>query len=201
MKRISLAIMLALFTLSLAAQDAIRVDYKGAKPTITDFAWAFLFSEEEDEEECDHEAYAGQKQALMNYRQGLPQEEGVTFTVDKRNGYILYEWKDNESDYYVKTEMCYWNESDGKHKLFAYNTWLYQNGQPAGGQYDGLIFYRYTNATKKMTVCDAPGFEAGYFKSSYTLPRNGKDIILNQWDENGKKTQKTLKWNGRRFNK
>ena len=51
----------------------------------------YLFSEEEDEEECDREATAGQKQALMNYREGLPQKEGVTFTVDEKNGYILYE--------------------------------------------------------------------------------------------------------------
>ena len=201
MKRISLAIMLALCTLSMAAQDVIRVDYKGAKPTIIDFAWAFLFSEEEDEDECDQEATAGQKEALDNYRKGLPQRDGVTLTVDERNGYILYEWKDDEDDYTVKTEMCYWNEADGKHKLFAYNSWLYKNGVPAGGQYDGLIFYRYTNATKKMVMCDAPGFETEYFGTSYILPRNGKDIIVNKWDDNGKKTQKTLKWNGRRFNK
>lgn len=201
MKRISLAIMLALCTLSMTAQDVIRVNYKGAKPTIIDFAWAFLFSEEEDEDECDQEATAGQKQALMNYRNGLPQKEGVTFTVDERNGYILYEWKNDESDFNIKTEMCYWNEADGKHKLFAYNSWYYENGVPAGGQYDGLIFYRYTNATKKMVMCDDPGFDTEYFNTSYDLPRNGKDIIVNKWDENGKKTQKTLKWNGRRFNK
>ena len=72
--------------------------------------------------------------------------------------------KDNGNDYYVKTEMCYWNEADGKHKLFAYNTWLYENGVPAGGQYGGLIFYRYTNATKKMVMCDAPDFETVFFK-------------------------------------
>ena len=51
MKRISLAIILALFTLSLAAQDVIRVDYKGAKPTISDFAWALLSNYVWDEEE------------------------------------------------------------------------------------------------------------------------------------------------------
>ena len=34
---------------------------------------------------------------------------------------------------------------------------------------------------------------------AYDLPRTGKDIIFNQWDKNGKKTQKTLKWNGHGF--
>ena len=201
MKRLSFAIFFACCTLASAAQDAIRVNYKGAKPTINDFAWAFLFSDEDDEEECDQEATAGIKQALSRHRQSLPQEEGVTFTIDEKNGYILYEYRPEDSNYLSRTEMCYWNEADGKHKLFAYSNWLFSNGKPGGGQYDCLIFYRYNNATKKMTQCDPPGFEVDYSNTSYTLPRNGKDIIVTKWDENGKKTQTTLKWNGRRFNK
>ena len=51
MKRISLAIMFALCTLSVAAQDVIRVNYKGAKPTISDFAWALLSNYVWDEED------------------------------------------------------------------------------------------------------------------------------------------------------
>ena len=201
MKRISLAIIFACCTLALAAQDAIKVDYKGARPTILDFAWAYLFSDEDDEDECDQEATAGIEQALSRYCEGLPQEEGVTLTIDERNGYILYEDRQEGGVYMVRTEMCYWNESDQKHKLFAYNSWLYENGKPCGGQYDGLTFYRYTNATKKMSMCDAPGIDVEYFNITYTLPRVGKDIIVNKWDDNGKKTQKTLKWNGRRFTK
>lgn len=201
MKRLSLSIILICCTLALAAQDAIRVDYKGAKPTITDFAWAFLFSDEDEEEECDQEATAGIEQAMTLYRQGLPQEKGVTFTVDEKNGYILYEDRYEDSNDMVKIEMCYWNEADGKHKLFAYSTWYYNDGKPGLGQYDGLIFFRYNNATKKMTMCDAPGFDVEYNNTTYTLPRTGKDIIVTKWDDKGKKTQKTLKWNGHRFSK
>ena len=201
MKRISLAIIFACCTLALAAQDAIRVNYQGARPTISDFAWAYLFSDEDDEDECDAEAFAGVKQALERHREGLPQEEGVTFTVDEKNGYILYEDRQEESDYMVRTEMCYWNEADGKHKLFAYSTWLFNNGKPGLGQYDGLTFYRYNNATKKMTMYDVPGVEVEYSNITYTLPRVGKDIIVTKWDDNGRKKQTTLKWNGRRFNK
>ena len=95
--------------------------------------------------------------------------------------------------------MCYWNEADGKHKLIAYNVWCFSDGKPSLGQFDGLSFLRYDNATKTMRFCDTPGFEVQYMDASYDLPRTGKDIIFNQWDKNGKKTQKTLKWNGHGF--
>ena len=198
MKKNLLLFIFVCFTLSTMAQeDVIRVNYKGAKPTITDFAWAYLFSDDEDE--CDQEATAGQKHALENYRKGLPQNDNVTFTVDEKNGYILYE--DKMDDILIRTEMCYWNESDGKHKLFAYSSWVYSNGVPLGGQYDYLVFLRYNNATIKMTYFSPPGFEVDGINSTYALPRVGKDIIVYKWDDKGIKTQKTLKWNGRRFSK
>ena len=197
MKRISLAIIFACCMLTLAAQDAIRVNFKGANPTITDFALAFLA--DDDDEECDTEATAGVQNALDNYINGLEQDDDVTFTVDEKNGYILYEWRSEDSDYMIRTEMCYWNEADKKHKLFAYNSWLFKNGKPASGQYDGIIFCRYDNATKKMIYCNDPGFESEYFNTTYSLPRTGKDIIVTKWNEDGTKTEKVLKWNGRKF--
>ena len=184
-------------TLALAAQDAIRVNYKGAKPNIVDFAWAYISDMTSDPDECDQEAFNGVKAALKNYRSGLPQDDDVTFTVDQKNGYICYEWVYENTK--VITEMCYWNEADGKHKLFAYSTWYYNNGKPGMGQYDGLIFYRYDNATKKMKMIDAPGFDVEYSNINYTLPRYGKDIIVNKWSDSGRKSQRTLKWTGRGF--
>ena len=50
-----------------------------------------------------------------------------------------------------------------------------------------------------MEICETPGFTAEYLNTTYSLPRKGKDIIETKWDQNGKKTNKTLKWNGRRF--
>ena len=45
MKRLSLAIILACCTLAVAAQeDGFRVNYQGAKPTIKDFALAYITS-------------------------------------------------------------------------------------------------------------------------------------------------------------
>jgi hypothetical protein len=103
--------------------------------------------------------------------------------------------------------MCYWNEADGKHKLFAYNHGFYRDGQYYPGQYDGLTFMRYDNATKTMRYHSDAGVQAVYeskapnVECSFALPRSGKDIMVTLWSENGKKTQKTLKWNGHGFGK
>jgi hypothetical protein len=64
---------------------------------------------------------------------------------------------------------------------------------------------RYNNATKTMMYHSDEGVQAAYdsrspnVECSFDLPRSGKDIIVTLWDENGKKTQKTLKWNGHGF--
>ena len=56
MKRLSLAIIFACFTLAVAAQEGFRVDYQGARPTIKDFVKACLTSIlSEEVEECEAE--------------------------------------------------------------------------------------------------------------------------------------------------
>lgn len=203
MKRLATVILLVCFTLSLAAQESIKVNYQGAKPTISDLAWAFLSvdnGEDELEGEAD-ESFNAIKQALIHHRNGTPQDEHVTLTVDDKNGFVLYEWKYEEN--MLRIEMCYWNESDQKHKMFAFNVSCFQDDMYSPGQFDGLIFYRYDNAKRELTYCEAPGFEVEYGTDdgawvSYDLPRSGKDITVNYWHAN-KETQKTLKWNGHGF--
>ena len=95
--------------------------------------------------------------------------------------------------------MCFWNEADKKHKLFAYSSWLFIHGKPGQGQYDDLTFYRYNNATKTMHHTRDVGFDVEYDANTYTLPRKGKDIIVSKWHDDGTVTHKTLKWNGRKF--
>ena len=203
MKRLTLAIILACFTLTMAAQGVdIRVNYKGAKPTISDFAWAFLSSDNGDDDGCVDESFNAMKQVWIQHRKGLPLDEGETLTVDDKNGYICYESKDEE--YVLRWEMCYWNYADGKHKLFAYNVTCFSNGKYSPGQFDGLLFYRYNNATKKLTECDDTGVDIVYRSvdnvlASYALPRVGKDITVTLWYDKGPK-KKTLKWNGHGFN-
>jgi hypothetical protein len=203
MKKLSLSIIFACCTLAMAAQDeAIRVNYQGARPTIKDFVEAYLadLTNPTDEDDCDGEAlslYKNLKHAIECKDKGQPLEENATLTIDLKNGFLLYEQR--YEDYVYRIEMCYWNEADGKHKLFADSRWSFQKGKPILGQYDGLNFYRYDNATKKMARCNTPGFDVEYLDKSYALPRTGKDITVTQWDKNGKKTQKILKWNGSGF--
>ena len=164
MKRLSLAIIFACFTLAVAAQeDGFRVNYQGAKPTIKDFALAYITSLISEAEECDEEGmslYENLQDAIKCQAKGLPLEANRTLTIDQKNGFLVYEHKYIE--HLGRIEMCYWNEADGKHKLFACNRWSFENGKPMMGQYDVLSFYRYDNATKKMSWCESPGFDVEY---------------------------------------
>ena len=203
MKRVSLALVFACIVTALAAQT-IKVNYQGAKPSISDFAWALLSDYENNAEDTD-ESTAAMLQAWKKYRKGTALPKNETLTVDKKSGYVVFESTfENQK---LRIEMCYWNEADGKHKLIAYNVGLYIDGKYNPGQYDGLFFYRYADATKKMTYLnEAPGFEVQYCTDdgsqvSYTLPRTGKDITMTTWNLNGTTKQKTLKWNGSKFAK
>ena len=202
--RIFVMVTLAMmYALGMQAQDAIRVNYKGAQPTISDFISAFVSSRDDVDEEdcCVDEAFNALCYVWERYHQGIPLEEGETLTIDDKNGYVSYERRSEyESiEHVFRCELCYWNEADGKYKLFAYSVWCFTDGKPATGQFDGMTFYRYDNATRTMTMCETPGFDVEYFNTAYALPRTGKDIIVTTWDENGNKTQRSLKWDGRRF--
>ena len=200
MKRLSLAIVLACCTLAMAAQEGIRVDYRGERPTIKDFAKAYITFSLSEEEECDAEGlaiYKDLQRAITLQEKGRQLDDDETLTLDTKNGFLVYEQK--WDDYFSRLEMCFWNESDGKHKLFAENRMTYSNGKPILGQFDGFLFFRYNNSTKRMNHIDPPGFDSDFLNKTYALPRTGKDIIVTTWHEDGKKTQKALKWNGRGF--
>ena len=203
MKRIIGAIILAFSTLTLAAQEEIKVNFQGGSPTISDFAWAVMTAYDDEEEADTNESMNALKQAWIRNRDGLPQEEGVTLTIDQKNGFVLYESRQDES--LIRIELCYWNESDKKHKLIACNIACFLDGRYEAGQYDGLQFYRYDNVTKKMIYWNENvGFNTPIIDEktlayiSYALPRTGKDIVATVWADSGKQ-QKTLKWNGRSF--
>lgn len=210
MRRITFIFIFACCALALVAQDVIKVNFKGSKPTISDLAWAYLsdYVYDEDDDDCLDEVRSSVKNAWALYRKGAPLNEGEKLNVDNKNGYAIYEFRSEYESVedLCQVEMCYWNESDGKHKLFAYNVKCFTNGNYSPGQFDGLLFYRYNNATKKMTYYEMPGFTASLRTEdgayiTYSLPRTGKDIIVTLWYDNGAKKQKTLKWNGRRFNR
>ena len=201
MKRIVSAIIFCCLTLSLMAQNGIKVNFKGSKPTITDFVWAaFPSLNYEDEEESGDRPWKALENALERHRKGLPQEEGETLTIDSKNGYILFEQVyDEVVNHVFRLEVCYWNESDGKHQLIAFNDLAsLTDGSPCLTETSSFYFFRYNNATKRMVGCEPPGFEIEY-GGIYELPRVGKDIIYTQWNEDGSTIKKILKWNGRKF--
>lgn len=199
MKKISLALVCACCTLMLVAQD-IKVNYSGAKPTISDFAWAIVTDYANNAEDCDESAEAF-RQAWVKHCKGLPVAKHETLTVDEKNGYILFESR--YENHLLKVEMCYWNMADKKHKLVAYNVSSFTSGKYSPGQYDNLSFYRYNNATKKMTMNNEVGFDISLYDGkaeiSYSLPRTGKDITATSWPEKGPKKQRIIKWNGSKF--
>lgn len=203
MKR-TLFIAIALYcTLSMAAQsDLINVKSKGAKLAISDFANALIMSYENEDSDLN-ESLGSFANAWKAYSKGKRLPKGTTITVDTNNGYICYESKyDNDL---LRMEMCFWNENDKRHKTFAYTTMCYSNGIYRPGQYDGIYFYRYDSANKKMSYTTDMGYIFEYSDKdnswiSYSLPRAGKDIIATTWHKNGKK-QKTIKWNGHGFAK
>ena len=198
MKRLSFTIMLALCTLGVWAQEAIKVNFEGANPNIFDLAWSYLLEYDCNSE--DYEATNGIRDAMERYLQKENQDDGVTLIVDKKAGFISYERLEHGHAQLI--EMCFWNEADKKHKLFAFSNWSYFNGHPVQGQFDALAFYRYDNATRTMEYILTPGFDVVYEPGvTYSLPRVGKDIKENKWDDNLMKTQKTLKWNGHGFNR
>ncbi len=200
MRRIASAVFFTCLTLSLMAQTGIKVNYKGTKPTITDFVWAaFPSLNYEDEDESGDRPWKMLQNAMTRHSKGLPQEEGETLTIDTKNGYIVWEYSSDDYDHISRLEVCYWNEADGKHKLIAFNNMAsFTEGRPCFTETCDFRFYRYNIATKRIVACDPPGFEIDY-GCTYELPRAGKDIVATQWNVDGSSKQKVLKWNGRRF--
>ena len=198
MKKLVAILFLLALTMTVSAQEGIKVGFLGAAPDIMDFAWAWATANDDDPESEPDESSNALRQSLECYRTGEAQPEGFTITVDRKAGYILVQSK--HDGYASKWEMCYWNMDDKKHKLFAMCVELSENGKRMNpGQYDGLTFYRYNNATKQMKPAEM-GIDVQYFNISYALPRVGKDIIVTHWSENGReKWQTALKWNGHGF--
>lgn len=166
-------------------------------PDIVDFVTYFLndpIDEQRASVATEWEKY------LKNEKLG----KGVSFVVDKKNGYIRYEkdcdvaypdYKNGEKDI---VEYCYWNCEDGLHKLFAQNAKLTRNGEPVFAQLTGLYIYVYDNATQKLYWIDQTllglGGDVTAGEVTFDLPRYGKDIEMH-----ADGTLKKLVWNGKGF--
>lgn len=213
MKRLSIAIIMVFSMLAMMAQEeTIRVDFTGKQPTIRDFLQAYLLSlpDINDLDECDVEGmslFENFRHAVLYQGEGIALEPSEKLVIDLKNGYACYE--QHHESAVSRIEMCYWNQADGKHKLFACVRQTFDNGWYVAGQYDNMEFFRYNNATKTMKKIsyeeigvDAVNEESSNMNvlRSISLPRTGKDIEVTWWDINGECGASTLKWNGHGFN-
>lgn len=170
---ISLALLLVL-TAAAQAQTII-VDSKGELPTISDFVTAIVSQDNVDESLAN----VGQNWKLR--QQGRTLQDGVSFIVDQRNGYVRYDirYSAHEQGY---TEFCYWRCNDGRRRLVAVNSGYERNGIPMNTQFSGLSFYIYDNASCKLSPADIGSIGAlvewgkDYQNVTYALPREGKNI-------------------------
>ena len=206
MKRIVvIAIMLMGIAPILRAQEeedwSFPVTYSGQRPVITDFVNAILSQEDIGE------SLGGMKNDWNIYLAGKPLPEGSSFTVDVKNGYMRYDSYYKEDDGTVYThfiEFCYWNCSDGRHKLVGENTVSFRDGQPFMGQFSGTSFYMYDGKTGRMDFTSAYdlGFDIDYPEDTQVyvqqLPRVGKTIETRIYTSSGEILVKAT-WNGSKF--
>ena len=161
-------------------------------PNIENFVTAYL-SEAEDEHLG---SLAEMWQKHLN-KEAFDESEKVT--VDAKNGYVCFETFDLEDSegFNSMTEMCYWNCDDKKHKLFAENVGVTQNGKPVFTEFTGLFVYVYDNASQTLYTIDQDllGLEDVRGDVTFRLPQKGKDIDVFFSDG----TQKKLAWNGKGF--
>ena len=169
-------------------------------PDIVDFVTAYL-SDTEDE------LRGSIAPEWQKYLKNEKLSKGVSFIVDKKNGYVRYEmdynvaYPDDKTGEKSIVEYCYWNCADGTHKLFAENVSLTQNEKPVFTEFSGMYIYVYDNATQKLFTIDQDLLGLGedlHGEVTFTLPRKGKDIGVFIHD-GSKVTEKTLGWNGKGF--
>ena len=171
------------------------VSYKGSSPTITDFIDALLTDEPDEASDCDN--WEG---TWERCRQGLHEMEGEEWTIDQRNGYVrLATWYEGYTVVY--REFCFWNCTDGRHKLFAMNSGIAQDGRENETECTGLRLYSYDNATRLLKYVgwgtNALGIDEGLPLPIFSrLPRTGKNL---EWSTNDGQ-RGVLKWNGRSWN-
>ena len=196
-------ILMAIFPNVAKAQDPFKNLTKNEAvrtfkvPDIVDFVTVYL-SDTEDE------LRGSIAPEWQKYLKNEKLSKGVTFTVDKKNGYVRYEmdydiaYPEDKTGEKSCVEFCYWNCADGLHKLFAENVYLTQKGKPIFTEFSGLYIYAYDNATQKLYMIDQDLLGLGeetHGMVTVGLPRQGKDIDLTLSDGSKKK----LAWNGKGF--
>lgn len=141
MKKILLAALLMSSTITIAQTGSHR--RVATQPLIMTLVDDFI--DDDPEDEYSNFLY----QAWQKYKKHQPLDPGDEITVDPKNGYMQFVSHNPESDFTHIFEVCYWNCSDGKRILVAYNGKSFEGERLMLGQYDGLMFTYYNKATRK----------------------------------------------------
>ena len=195
-----------------------KVTYKGKAPKIGDFLTAILDVDETSE------IIGTLNDVWERYQRNEPLPPCHQFMLDEKNGYLRFTFDTrlcddfNDVDSQSVIDMCYWNCADGKHKIIAENVVSMIDGKYVNGQYSGVQFYIYDNATRRVWSADEEILGA-YVEPSideskcvtgddmtvwdetvtvYYLPQQGKDINVVVYHGN-KKCETRLVWDGMRF--
>ncbi len=193
-----------------SAEMACPVAFTGTRPTISDFVTAYF----SDDDDGYPEIWGDCMMAWNAYKQGSKLPKGSAILLDTKNGYMRFtqnlgetygdDW--NDKDVYT-VEMCYWNCTDNRYKVFGISLYGMEHGKYVGGQYDGITLYIYDNATRKMyqVPTEDMGVTLSYDSQGdeypihvIRLPRTGKNIIQETYLGN-RKTVRKYRWDGMRF--
>lgn len=174
--------------------DKISVKYQGSRPTITDFATAFL-----DYQKGKEEFYFDVYEAWKRFLQKKDLGDNVNVIADVKNGYMCYEKINTEENDTIVLEMCFWNCADGKHKMVCSNAIWKINGDY--GSTAGTNFLVYDNAKRVMRFIypeDIGALYDGDGLSVFFLPRKGKNIRVSAAG-GGDRWNEVLEWDGYQF--
>ena len=135
------AMVVACLLLLCGAADAQTTKKKraGQRKNIKDFVSFYL---SEPEGELTSSVY----DAWQKHLKGRRQDEGITITLDVKNGFFRYLNAYPEEDSYTYADMCYWNRKDGK-QLLAWNSYIIQKQAPVFTECTFLYFMLYDPAT------------------------------------------------------
>lgn len=186
--------MLLVMSAVMMAQQNINVSYNGQRPVITDFVSAILSQRELNE------ALSNVRDNWNRRRLGQQIEDGAKFIIDEQNGYVRYDIAYGPSEH-SWTEFCFWNCSDGSHKLVGVNTGHELRFKSIQTECTGLSFYSYDNQTRMLTPASAYDLGASIIVTpvvDYRLPRQGKDIsaVINA---KGGPVNIVMHWDGMKF--
>ena len=176
--------------------ERIAVKFKGNRPTISDFATAYL-----NYRSKEMEFFGKVLDEWKRYQQKKPLSKNASISVDTKNGYMRYQIINPQEKDTTVMEMCFWNCADGKHKLVCANTVWMMNNDYGWDKHIGPCFFVYDNAKREMRIVLPEDIGALYDSdglSVFFLPRKGKNIKVSAAG-GGDRWNEVLEWDGYSF--